>query len=177
MRPTLTHAGVYVRDIDRMIDFYTRVLDLRVSDCGHGTSVQRELVFLSNDPDEHHQLVLVTGRPDDAPSTVQQLAFEVDALADVRAGRRRAVDAGATDVKCLSHGNAWSVYFADPEGNTIEIYTDTPWHVPQPFANPLDLDESDDVIYAQTEAECRATPGFLPREEWAATRRASSSST
>lgn len=28
-----------------------------------------------------------------------------------------------------NHGNAWSIYFADPEGNRIELYTPSPWYV------------------------------------------------
>ncbi len=27
----------------------------------------------------------------------------------------------------------------DPEGNGIEIFTDTPWYVPQPHGVPIDL--------------------------------------
>jgi len=171
MPPSLSHVGIYVWDVDQMTSFYTRAFGLRVSDRGHGTSVPRELVFLSNDPSEHHQLVLVSGRADASQSTVQQLAFEVDTLAEVRAGAAHAVEAGATDLVGLNHGNAWSAYFNDPEGNRVEIYTDTPWHVPQPFADPLDLDQDDAAIYAETETACRSTPGFLPRDEWEASRR------
>jgi len=173
MAPNLNHVGVYVWDLDRMVAFYTGVFDLEVSDRGHGSAYPYDIAFLSGNPDDHHQLVLVAARPDDARfSTVMQLAFEVDTLAEVRALGRRAVEAGATDMVGLSHGNAWSVYCNDPEGNRIEIFTDTPWHVPQPFAHPLDLDKDDATIYAETEAECLATPGFLPRGEWVAARAA-----
>ena len=58
----LSHFGIHVTDMTRMEDFYTRALGLLVSDRGalpNGPT----LVFLSRDPDEHHQLVLVTGRP------------------------------------------------------------------------------------------------------------------
>jgi len=30
-----------------------------------------------------------------------------------------------TDATC--HGNSWSVYFRDPEGNRIETFGQTPW--------------------------------------------------
>src|SRR5207249_954482 len=59
---SFSHFGLYVTDLPRMEDFYARVLGLLVSDRGKlpGGS---DLVFLSRDPDEHHQLVLATGRP------------------------------------------------------------------------------------------------------------------
>ena len=39
----------------------------------------------------------------------------------------------------LAEGDAWSVYSADPEGNGLEAYVDSPWHVAQPHGRPLDL--------------------------------------
>ncbi|HXY94308.1 MAG TPA: VOC family protein [Acidimicrobiia bacterium] len=169
--PNLRHVGVYVWDIERMTRFYTRAFGLEVTDRGRGNAFPHDLVFLSSEPGEHHQLVLVSGRPPDAEfSTVMQLSFKVDTLAELRGAAAHATAEGATDLFGLNHGNAWSVYCNDPEGNTVEVYTDTPWYVPQPFGHPLDLEKSDEVIYADTEAECRATPGYLPRAEWMAGR-------
>jgi catechol 2,3-dioxygenase len=51
-----------------------------------------------------------------------------------------------------NHGNAWSIYFADPEGNRVELYCSSPWHVSQPFGEPLDLTESAAAIRAKTES-------------------------
>jgi catechol 2,3-dioxygenase len=64
-------------------------------------------------------------------------------------------------MRVVSHGNAWSCYFKDPEGNTLEAYLDTPFHVPQPHGVALDLSKSDEEILAETEAHCRADPGFM----------------
>ena len=52
----LTHVGLYVKDIDSMKAFYTGLLDMVVSDEGSHTG--RELVFLTRNAEEHHQLVL-----------------------------------------------------------------------------------------------------------------------
>ena len=38
----------------------------------------------------------------------------------------------------MNHGNAWSVYFRDPEGNRIEIFCDTEWYIEQPCVEDLD---------------------------------------
>ena len=86
----------------------------------------------------------------------------VDSLADLREVHRRALALGATEMRPVSHGNAWSIYFKDPEGNTVEAYLDTPFHVPQPHGKPLDLSKSDEEILRETEAACRKDPGFMP---------------
>jgi hypothetical protein len=68
----------------------------------------------------------------------------------------------------VSHGNALSAYFLDPEKNRIEFYLHTPWHVPQPHRIAVDLSLPDARLWATVEQDVRATPGFRPREEWIA---------
>lgn len=68
----------------------------------------------------------------------------------------------------LNHGNALSIYCMDPEENTVEVYLDTPWYVSQPHGDPLDLDEADEAIWAQTEHVVRSDPSFMSAKEWAA---------
>jgi catechol 2,3-dioxygenase len=45
--------------------------------------------------------------------------------------------------RVVSHGNALSVYFFDPEGNRVELYYKTGLPVPQPHGDPIDLARSD----------------------------------
>jgi catechol 2,3-dioxygenase len=75
---------------------------------------------------------------------------------------------GATELIGLNHGNAWSIYFYDPELNRVEVYLDTEFHTPQPCADPLDLTMSDDDILAQTRALVERLPGGMPRAEYVA---------
>ena len=70
-------------------------------------------------------------------------------------------------MRTVSHGNALSVYCGDPEGNQVEIYMDTEWHVPQPHMEPIDLDQPNEQILAWNERHCRATPGFMPMAAYA----------
>lgn len=157
----LAHVGIYAHDKPRLETFYTTVLGLVITDKGTGRAGV-ELTFLSSSPDNHHQFVLVSGRPEPSGfNPINQISFLVDSLADLRVVHRRALDHGATDMRVTSHGNAWSCYFKDPEGNTVEAYLDTPFHVPQPFGEPLDLTRSDAEILRETEASCRADPGFM----------------
>jgi catechol 2,3-dioxygenase len=164
MKPQLSHVGIYVTDSDIMIRFYEEVLGLTVTDRGLSSSSGKPITFLSSHPAQHHQFVLVQGRAKDAPSSINQLSFKVASLQELRAVANKATARGLP-LRQTSHGNAWSVYFPDPEGNFVEIYLDTPWHVAQPHGDPLDLSLPDEVIYAQTEKIVRADPTFQMKGE------------
>ncbi len=165
---TFSHFGIFVNDLRVMEDFYSRVLGFTVTDRGPLTGA--DLVFLSRDPDEHHQIVLVSGRPADLPfNVVNQISFRVPSLGDLR--RMHAVlaaEPAVTEIRPVTHGNAWSVYCRDPEGNRLEFYLDTPWYIAQPYREALDLALDDAEILRRTEAECRGRPGFQSRAEWRA---------
>lgn len=169
-RICFSHFGFHVQDIESMVAFYTDVLGLDVTDRGTLTVFPGDpkIVFLSSDPEEHHQIVLVEGRRDepDAGPMLQQMSFHVDSLADLRAMKVAAEAAGVTDFRSINHGNGWSLYFPDPEGNNIECFIDAPWHVRQPVLDTLDLSLSDEEILAQTEATYKDAPDFQPRQDW-----------
>ena len=165
--PALSHFGIFVENIDSMADFYTRVFGLRLTDQGVGKNFKCELRFLSGSPTQHHQLVLASGRKPGTPSSVMQMSFKVQSLEQLRRVRDLALEHGASAMRGMNHGNALSIYFNDPEQNTIEVYMDTPWYVPQPHGDPLDLERPDAEIWAETERICRADPGFMTVNEWA----------
>jgi len=158
--------GIYVADLARMEDFYTRVLGFAVTD--RGELGELTIVFLSLDPREHHQIILATGRRDAAFNPINQISFRLAELAGLKAMARRLQDEGAKDISPISHGNALSVYFRDPEGNRLEIFVDTPWYVRQPLRIPMDLSLPDAALWAWAEAEARRQPDFQSVEEWRA---------
>lgn len=165
--PTLSHFGLYVTDLEKMVRFYTEAFGLRMTDSGEGVSFPGRLVFLSATPEQHHQLVLASGRPADARfSTVMQLSFAVPDLQCMRDIRVRAQALGATDARAVSHGVSLSLYMHDPEGNTVEVYHDLPHYVSQPLAVPIDLDRPDDVLLQEAEALCRSQASFRSRAQW-----------
>ena len=165
-RLSFSHMGIYVADLARMEDFYTRVLGFAVTDRGELGSLT--IVFLSLDPREHHQIILATGRRDAAFNPINQISFRLAELAGLKAMARRLQDEGAKDISPISHGNALSVYFRDPEGNRLEIFIDTPWYVRQPLRIPMDLSLPDAALWAWAEAEARRQPDFQSVEEWRA---------
>jgi catechol-2,3-dioxygenase len=165
---TFSHMGLFVRDVEQMAAFYANVLGFTITD--RGKMGEAYLVFLSRNPEEHHQLVLVSGRTKDQTySVVNQISFKVSNLKTLRQVLAQALaDGGASDVQPATHGNAISVYLRDPEGNRIEIYMDTPWYCAQPLRQPINLDLPDEEVMAQTEALARSRPKFQPRAQWVA---------
>jgi len=162
-RIAFSHIGLYVADMTTMVSFYTGVLGFSVTDRAHIRGVG--VVFLSRDPDEHHQIVLVPGRNPQSPSTVNQISFRAVSLPELRRLHAQLVDLKVSGLNPTNHGGSWSVYFLDPEGNRIELFAQTPWYMP-PVSVPLDLSLSDDEIYTLTEAMVLATPGSMKRSEW-----------
>jgi len=166
--PSLSHMGVFCVDLDKVAAFYREVFDMVETDRGQGITMPYKIIFLSASPQQHHQLVLASSRAEGSASTVMQLSFKVQTLDHLREARRRALARGATRMRGLNHGNALSIYFADPEDNTVEVYLDTPWYVSQPHGDPLDLERPDTELWAETERTCRADPSFMPAEQWRA---------
>lgn len=167
----VAHAVLYVHDVDRMIDFYTNTLGFEVTDRGPlGEPFgEVEIVFLSQTANHHHQVAFITGRAEpDASNNVHHMAFRSNGtLDDLRALKTTLeADAGVTQIMPLTHGNAWSVYFRDPEFNGVEVFIDTPWHVRQPQGEPLDLDLSNDEIIETTRDHFSKEPEFGPIDEF-----------
>lgn len=167
IRPQLTHMGINVFDIAKMEAFYTRVLGLVVTDRGRGKNFKADFVFMSVDPKTHHQVALASGRdPETRHTTINQISFHLDSLDDLREMHRRVVEYGVQGLKPLNHGVGWSVYFFDPEGNTIELYVDSPWYIAQPHGDLFDPQRSNEDILGETEAMCRKDPEFMPIEQF-----------
>lgn len=161
----LTHLGIFVHDMDRMVAFYTDLFGLVVSDAGdfHG----KQLSFLTGSPDEHHQIVMIKGRTGEPTTKILgQVSFRVDDLDSLRHFDRRAVELGATEMEARDHGNSWSIYFRDPEYNFIEMYCPTPWQVRQPWRVSLDLSKSNDEIEAETKRLIEADGVIIPLDDW-----------
>jgi catechol-2,3-dioxygenase len=166
-RFSFSHMGMFVADAVRMEDFYTRVLGFAVTDRGSLGSTQ--LIFLSRDPQEHHQIVFASGRPSSLPfNPINQVSFRMAEFAGLREMHRRLATEKVRDLHPVSHGNALSVYFLDPEGNRIELFVDTPWYCKQPMRIPMDLQLQDRELWAWAESEARKQPDFMPVDEWRA---------
>ena len=147
----LGHVGIYAADLMKQRDFYTRVMGLHIAD---EDLEGRGMVFMSADPvAEHHEFVLIKGRvtSDDA-RVIQQISFKVPSIDALRDFKRRIEDEHLHVERIVSHGNAFGMYFFDPEGNRIELYYKTAFPVPQPHGDPIDLEQSDDELLSEARA-------------------------
>lgn len=159
----LSHAGIHVIDFDRMVAFYQEALGLIVTDMLPGG-----IAFMTTQVEDHHQIVLASGRPEGVSSRdlLNQISFQLDDLTALQQAYFRLQKTDAVEISPVTHGNAWALYFRDPEGNRLEMFVETPWYIAQPYLTEIDLSKPVDVIYAETEALCRADPTFMTVEEW-----------
>ncbi len=170
MQVRWSHSVLKVRDIEAMIAFYTDMLDFVVADRGPlPLPGEPEIVFLSGSSSDHHQLALTDGRGEEDASSLEHNAFRVESLTDVKT----MIDKVSKDPRVkshmpLTHGNAISVYFSDPEGNGIEVFCDSPWHVKQPAAQGWDPTMSDEEVLADVKAKFENDSEFRPMEEYRA---------
>src|SRR3546814_18650489 len=80
IRPSLSHLGIFVKDIESIVDFYTTVFGQLETDRGTGAVFKNSLVFLSGNPAQHPQLVPSSGRTQGSKRTVMQISFTVPDL-------------------------------------------------------------------------------------------------
>ncbi|MDP6452420.1 MAG: VOC family protein [SAR202 cluster bacterium] len=141
----LGHVGIYVDDLMKQREFYTKVMGLKIAD---EDLEQRGMVFMSAHPDEeHHEFVIMKGRVSDNDTrVVQQLSFKVDTLAELREFHGVFKQEGVEIQRTVSHGNAFGMYATDPEGNTIEVYYKTGFPVPQPHGDVVNLEDSEEAL-------------------------------
>jgi catechol 2,3-dioxygenase len=174
MKLRWSHAVIYVRDLETMIDFYGKVLGFEVTDRGplDPAHPSPEVVFLSQAGSDHHQLAFAPLRGEGPSTTLDHVAFRVESLADVKeVAERVAADSRTRGISAVNHGNAWSVYLRDPEDNTIEVFCDSPWAVQQPQLQSWDLAMSEEELRRRTEEQFGGTRGFQPIDEFYAAHR------
>ena len=165
---SMSHIGIYVHELPKMEDFYTRVLGFTVTDRGKVRGM--DIVFTSWDAKDHHQVILVAGRP-------RELALQPHQpdVVSRRFGRGPANSLARREGRAGRYRHArygpWQrvvVLFPRPEGNRLEIFCDTQWYIEQPCIEDLDLSMPADEIRAKSDAFCRSAKGFRPIAEYQA---------
>ena len=117
-----------VADLDRSTAFYRDVLGFRIAerDPEHGG------VFMTLGDDFH--TIDLFPHPDPAgadPPTrshvgVAHIAFQVASFDDLRDAYATLQSHGVAIDRAMDHVNQRSIYFADPDGNRLEIYYEVP---------------------------------------------------
>lgn len=170
VRPRLVvgHSTLAARDLDALEQFYCDVLGFEVTNKGPVGEDGMAISFLSQDPGAHHQIAMVggTSTPPSDFVMVDHLAFRAARLDDLRIIHANLLAAGVDDILQIDHGNAWSLYFHDIEGNGVECYVDSPFHVAQPSAGTFDIAASDQQIETATRLRIQDAPEFQLMKDW-----------
>jgi catechol 2,3-dioxygenase len=119
----LGHVVLRVSDLERSVDFYTRVLGFTVSDAYPDTMMTGRMVFLRCHTD-HHTIALIGGGEPSQGHDLHHLAFEVATLDEVlRARAHLAAHGVLIDFEGRRRaGCQVAVEFRDPDGHCLEIY-------------------------------------------------------
>ena len=120
---SLGHVVIKVRDVERSEAFYHGVLGLPIV----ARNARSTMTFFSLG--DHHDFAVV-GLGDDAESPgaksvgLAHVAFKIgDSLDQLKDAKRHLDEAG---IPCapVDHEVTQSLYFADPDGNQVELYGD-----------------------------------------------------
>ncbi|MGE3076513.1 MAG: VOC family protein [Dehalococcoidia bacterium] len=124
----LNHAVLFVRNVERSIEFYQAIFGFEVI----GREGGGKMAFLrAAGGSNHHDLGLFEVG-ENAPSAprgatgLYHLAWEVPTLEDLSAARQTLVELGALGGQS-DHGATKSLYAVDPDGNEFEVM----WMVPR----------------------------------------------
>ena len=115
------HVVLNVRDVAACVKFYTEALGMEVMRLREGSAA-----FLSFGT-QHHDIALFKAPEDAAMGTLglNHIAFQIEGgETELRQLYGRLVDHGAKVDYTTDHGMTHSVYFFDPEGNRLEIFSE-----------------------------------------------------
>lgn len=143
----LGHIAFYVRNLERSVAFYQKVVGLNVV----ARIFQGRAAVLSGG-NRHHDLLLIQVSTGDGPLTGRRIGlyhtgWKVgNTLNDLRAALDRAQLHGIPVEGTADHKVMFSLYLRDPDGNEVELFVDNPHHdwrrdgtwIEAPV-NPLDL--------------------------------------
>jgi catechol 2,3-dioxygenase len=120
------HVHLRVADLDRAVDFYTRVLGFELV-----TRYGAQAAFLSAGGYHHHIGLntwesLGASPPPPGHTGLYHTAFLYPDRKALAQALKRVVAAGVALSGAADHGVSEAVYFDDPDGNGVEIYRDRP---------------------------------------------------
>jgi catechol 2,3-dioxygenase len=121
--PTLHHVNLKTTRLKEMIDWYGTVVGLKPQ---HVAPVG---AWLTNDAANHRLALLAfPGMSDDVDKDshtgIHHMAFEFSSLDELFENFARLRTSGISPQVCLDHGLTTSMYYADPDRNTVELQVD-----------------------------------------------------
>lgn len=147
----LEHAVLRTAQLEPMLDWYVAVLQADV------TFRNEFIAFLGYD-EQNHRIAIVsrsgTVPRDPNAAGLDHLAFTYANLGELIETFDRLKVAGVVPSRSMNHGSSMSLYYADPDGNQIELKVDnfdtfeeqynwmqSPQFAENPIGTPFDPDE------------------------------------
>ena len=123
IRPAFHHVNLKTTRLQEMIDFYAVLVGAEV------VHQDEAGAWLTNDGANHRiALLAFPGMKDDPEKDTRtgmhHSAFEYPSFEDLNASYVRLRAAGIEPAICLDHGMTLSYYYADPDGNHVELQCD-----------------------------------------------------
>ena len=123
----LAHIVLYVRNLQRSLEFYTRVVGLAQA----GITFGGKAAVLTGGRTHHELMLIEVGH---APGPLQgrrvglyHIGWKIgESLDDLRRARERVKAAGCEIDGMSDHTVSQSLYLRDPDGNEIEMFVDDP---------------------------------------------------
>ena len=121
--PVLHHVTLKTNRVPEMMEWYTTVVGMTTN---HRSQFG---AWLTNDAANHRMALLahpaLSDDPDKVPHTgLHHLAFEYEDVGQLMDSYARLKQLGIEPHACLDHGMTTSLYYMDPDGNSVELQVD-----------------------------------------------------
>jgi len=116
-----THLALLTPDPHTLAEWYRDVLGMRV------TARRDDWVFLSFGR-KHHDIALIRAAPGAVRGGLGLQHYGLEVAGDLAHWRRlhdRLTDRGVEIIKVADHKVGYGIYFADPDGNRLELFHET----------------------------------------------------
>lgn len=134
IQPTLHHYGLTTAQLKPMCDWYATVLGMSIvfatsHPLGKDAPISVSAAWVTNDQANHRigliaLPLLVRDTTRSAHVRLQHIAFEYKSLEELLDTYLRLKGAGITPVLSADHGPTTSMYYEDPDGNSVELLVD-----------------------------------------------------
>jgi catechol-2,3-dioxygenase len=165
----LAHVVLRSSNFEPVVSWYKTVL------CATVAFSDGNLAFLAYD-EEHHRIAVLNipglQRQPDGVVGMHHMAFTYASLSDLVATYERLDKLGIRPVTCINHGPTTSMYYADPDGNQVELQVDNYdtveeagkfFYSPAFAMNPIGVDfEPDDLARRFRAGESEASIKLRP---------------
>jgi catechol-2,3-dioxygenase len=123
IRPAkLAHIVLRTPQFEELISWWTTVL-------GATTRYENNFICFLTYDDEHHRLAIIKSRKleanDRSTAGLEHVAFTYETLDDLLATYTRLRQSGIEPITPINHGMTLSLYYADPDGNQVELQVDS----------------------------------------------------